>query len=324
MLLKKLILVLILFGIGSVYSDVYASQCEKVDLRENQPQLQSYFEKYRSQGGLDWCWAHAAADLLTYRVGAPVSASDLAFRGLADRFPNNFLELIDGLGSPDVRGFPSDAFSVAKKYGVCLEVDAPSDDSPYKPKFNPITRGVAQVLRLRDDIRQGRVQGTDYADFACFKPVNEIFPHLNVEDIFSILRKTSDDTAVDAFDLLSQINCANRRVELPDLRFDEKKWGTSKSKVRILHEQLSNGNPVIISVPLRLILGEDESGNHALTVFGRELRQGKCEFLVRNTWDLLCSILAEKYVKNCNSRNGTFWMSEEDLLTSLNRIYYLR
>jgi hypothetical protein len=177
---------------------------------------------------------------------------------------------------------------------------------------------------LRDDIREGRLQTIDDDHLACFKPVNEIFPHLNVQDVFSILRRTTDHSTVDAFDLLSQVNCANRRIQVPDLRFNEKKWGSSRSKVRILHEQLSNRNPVIISVPLQMILGPNEAGNHALTVFGREFREGKCQFLVRNTWDLLCAYLEKKYEKDCNSRQGTFWLREEDLLTSLNRIYYLQ
>jgi|GEM_PF-6518023 len=299
-------------------------KCDRVDLRETKPALKAYFQDHRSQGGLDWCWAHAAADVLTYRVEIPISASDLAFRALAERFPVSFTEWLSGLGTPNMTGYSEDAFEIAAKYGVCSEEDSPSNDFPYSPKFSPVSRAISEVLKIRELITQGQVSPDFFEKMTSIKAVQAIFPHLQFTEIFDIIQRTTEHSPVEAFDLLTRSNCAQRRIEVPTFQFYDRTFGSVESKIQDLHKQISRQTPVIISAKINMLFQTSSNGNHALTIFGRDFLDGKCQFLIRNTWESQCSVLKSPLRNHCDNNDGSFWISEEDLALALNRLYYIR
>lgn len=318
-----LLLAILAFGISlSSFADPF--KCDRVDLRETKPALKTYFENHRSQGDLDWCWAHAAADVLTYRVETPISASDLAFRALAERFPLSFTEWLSGLGTPNMTGFPEDAFQIAAKYGVCSEEDSPSNDFPFSPKFSPVSRAISEVLKIRELMAQGQAYPVFFEKATYTKAIQTIFPHLQVLEIFDIIQRTSERAPIETFDLLTRSNCSHRRIEVPSFQFYDRTFGSIESKIQDLHRQISRQTPVIISAKMNMLFHTSSTGNHALTIFGRDFLDGKCQFLIRNTWELHCNALKSSFQNHCNNHDGSFWISEDALAPALNRLYYIR
>lgn len=252
-----------------------------------------------------------------------MSVSDLVFRTLRRRALTNFSEMFEDLGSPNVKGFSSDALQVARRQGVCLEEDSPSSDREAKPNYHLITRAIGNVLNLRHQFQEGRVQNYFEPNSMFFKSISTLFPHLEPRNLLSIFEASKEESSIVLFDRLAQANCGTRRISVPSFRVKKYGWGPAHWKLHKLDQHLSAGAPAIISIRINSILIFPYSGNHAMTVFGRELRDGKCQYMVRNTWEDQCAYLAKKYDKTCNNYDGTFWIDEETLREGLDRVYLI-
>jgi len=86
--MKPLFFTLILLGSFSAYADEAqngptprsAAQCAPMDIRPMHPHLSEMWNNPRDQDGVGWCYAYAAADLLSVEAGMNVSAAELSYR----------------------------------------------------------------------------------------------------------------------------------------------------------------------------------------------------------------------------------------------------
>lgn len=90
----------------------------------------------RHQGDIGWCYAYTAADLLSARLGRPVSAVDIAMifnERVSAQIHSGIENLVKGRNpfAPETRregGFIGDAVRDVAERGVCWETDVPSQN----------------------------------------------------------------------------------------------------------------------------------------------------------------------------------------------------
>lgn len=63
------------------------------------------------------------------------------------------------------------------------------------------------------------------------------------------------------------------------------------------------------------------AGEHSVLVVGRKFENNENYFLIRNSWGESCDGYIQKIKRNCE--NGYFWISEDDLLSTLYSVVYL-
>jgi hypothetical protein len=49
-------------------------------------------------------------------------------------------------------------------------------------------------------------------------------------------------------------------------------------------------------------------------ITGRRWSEGKCQFKVRNSWGQDCSVYDPSVIEGCNEAEGSFWLSDDELL----------
>jgi hypothetical protein len=65
--------------------------------------------------------------------------------------------------------------------------------------------------------------------------------------------------------------------------------------------------------------------NHALAVVGRRPgADGKCEYLIRNSWGKGCSFYLPQIAEKCDPAKGSFWLTSSQLDGNVDRIVHLK
>ncbi len=254
------------------------ASCTKIDMRPK-------FAPVRDQDSIGWCYAFAAADILSYNSGKEVSALDVAlsynednknFKGIGKKYFDADETSYEG-------GKVANAVSASAKKGLCLDEKFSSDDSK--------KMSTKQAIKSVEEIKS-KANSKDPNFWNCdMRGFNRLFPYVNIKDFFEIVQKT---TKVDFFNKLADKACEPRLHNLKNakaqtINFHRASAAKKNQKFQEVDEQLTKNNPVALSFYARLFFpGSD--GGHAVTIVGREwdTKTKQCEYIIRNSWGPNC------------------------------------
>jgi hypothetical protein len=321
-----------------------AAQCTDLDARESRPQLKEFYATPKYQDGLGWCYASAAAEMVTHKIGRPVSAVDMAIIhnheihssafGRAKREIGNKLGFFDEEKGAYEGGFIRDAILGAKKYGICSAKRMPSqlERNPY------LKGGLLELLKNIEAFNQYQAKkSTDLEGFSqgveCsgqdgwgVSGFKEYFPGVDVRSLYNLLVKEAQQDVNETLFDLAQAHCRQDRIPLKKLKVREinLQAGSSASWTKVLDAQLAKGNIAGISFYMRMLVSSaDRWEGHATTVVARKFQYGECMYLVRDSSTQGCGWYRSQLQDLCDAKTQTLWVPETQMNRYLKSIDYL-
>lgn len=289
------------------------SSCERKDLRNET------LGAPRDQDSIGWCYAFAAADLLTYKTGKKVSASDVSLN-----YESGWVkDLGVTLGRSEATyegGRIEGALEKMKEKGICLEKDFRSDDMA----GGSLREMVDTVDKAKKKYEKGqRICDTGQA------ATSELFPNINMNDYYEILDKSSragflselQQKSCGKRESASNIEVINENGVFGDLS-DQKKLS------EMIDAQLDKNNIAGIGYDARPLISQQferegsEQFMHGSIVVGRRFnkKSNSCEYLIRNSWGKSC----ETYRSPLDCEEGNVWIPKEDLMKGLINVTYIK
>lgn len=307
--------------------------CETKDIRDHLPKrVADYFRRPQRKGGMGWCYAYTAADLLSARLGLPVSPPDVALTyhrfapyqeaRVPDSGPRGYREGTEG-------GYISESITTARdtRRGVCPESVLPMDSLRGDHDPERFVKALKQLQNFRDRFRRDKREVANFLqNYDCELRIQDQLPHVNINDVLDIVERSAGKTVVEIAGALADKNCAGKRIRVPkDVRpvliFNDPKF-------RIAHfidRALEKNAPVTLSLPYGALSGDlSDKTLHAVTVLGRKVVDGKCHYLIRNNAaDSGCGHYAENLRASCTP-DDTLLLPEDTIRQMADSIEFLR
>ena len=326
-------------AIGNIKSPARSeASCGGVDLR---PQM----GPVRNQDSIGWCGNFVAADLISFRLGKRLSAADVAVSYNSD---HQGLQRFFGSRDSQLEGsFVDEAVNASLAKGVCLERDFPSEsfgnDETLLKQMQAVEsfthRVQAQNVRSRLDAMDAatsiglsaEVDDPPPAPTEAFKvnecdlsdnPYRRLLPSISPRQIADILERTSPARTMTA---LNELACQGRRIRPWPLPVAVNKINRdNKESLKLIDSVLNSRRPVGISYQIFQFewSRNPDRKSHGSSVVARRFNpeNGRCEYLVRNNWGTSCGSYPPKDYK-CEA--GNFWVTQGQLLNSLNSVTYV-
>lgn len=292
--------------------------CPTVDLRN-----EFDFGAVRNQKNLLWCYAYAAADIVSFKLKKQVSPFDLALSTIQQFMIND--PTLRPSYITDVPGGNIEVLSQAiAKYGVCDAVKFSASNDFSAPALPEVEKDVTQLVRgyRAGHLNEAQIRkaflnsGTKY---------HAVFPTSSQEDLVQALLH-DEDTTYPLVGFVNQI-CANRtqarfnfgrevRGEIPgDLAF------------RSIRGILASHIPVVVNYGSGVLhnINSQAIGGHESSLVGMRFNkaQNRCEFLLRNSWgDFSPSTSYDPRLKVA-TLNGYTWMPEEVIRKNILATYWI-
>ncbi len=328
-----------------------ADHCSNVDNRSD------LLGPVRNQDSVGWCFAYAAADLVSYKLGTKISAFDLGLSYFQTKEgKKTIIKASDkptDINNPYKTDYAGGAIqnSIATLYkqgGACKEDDLHSDDF----KQSSVAFALMKDGSSKVDLEKfySTIEDKDVRDFIenieGYKRKNQdgfynnekalcetlgnthlLFPDLDLATILGTIEGAKNSG--NAIDWLQYLSCNGKRIPLPDktnLRAGnvQKEQMLGHMLLPEIDEQLDKGNILQATYQVHMLLQDkdkkDYPGNpeHASTIVARKFSNGSCQYLVRNNWGKSC----DYYNPALECENGSIWVTEKDLQKSLTGIVY--
>ncbi|WP_374033978.1 C1 family peptidase [Bdellovibrio bacteriovorus] len=256
----------------------------------------------RNQDSIGWCYAFAAADVLSFKLKKKISAADIAVN-YNDSLFNTGAKYVGVKAGSLEGGFPSSALEGAIEKGLCLEKDFPSEDN-INGEFQEL---ITQIDKLgRDEITSWSAPNCEKV----YQTSRRLFPNVSTKDLEHILKTSS---RADFIDQMANRTC-KQRIKT-DLKVSSPWTFREKSLGDEIDEQLSAKNPVVLSYDAQG-LGDrrdySQLGMHASVLVGRRFNEksGQCEYLLRNSWGRSCGYYDPSY----QCKEGNIWIPKADIV----------
>lgn len=305
---------------GSVWAD--QRSCTPVDFRSRLPPL-------RNQDSVGWCYAFAASDLVSFKVGTAISPVDIAISTEAAK--ESYFSYLKGFfSSGDHAGrrlTGGDRVHTAIKYGskrgFCRDADLPSDDYVYAQMRADLKSALDEIGKMRASARAMGHASAGKCDEE-YRRLRSIFPNISPAELADALDASSFRPLLD---LLVDKTCKNRikprgGIEAEFIKLQGKR---PAEKATTLNRILSSGRPVGIGYDANVVYdmnkGSEYKDNHDSSIVGRRWnsRSNSCEYLLRNSWGRSCSIPDPQY----DCENGYVWLPEGPLTRVLESVYFI-
>lgn len=321
---------------GQLDEQLKQKPCEPVDLRNES------LGDVRDQGSIGWCFAYQAADLVSYELGKRVSARDIAQTHHSHKGFKNAKKFIGG-------GNSLLAAKLALEKGVCSEEDFPSDNEEYydvNSKLFQLEEIFVELEKIKKQWEQengkqkkpsnsyeaflryykeliAETNESEYQDPLCdsFYLIKTILPEVDLGILQEAIAKDTYDTYIKT---LFASQCNTKKLSRPGLEIKVTEVGGETSPLdalkvvdKVLLSEGKAGKPVGITYPYKMITDQNflgSSGLHAGTIVARRPGQnGRCEYLVRNTW-------GRTYKRGLGDEEGNVWVTDAELLA--NALHY--
>jgi len=322
--MKKSILLLI-FAQTYAYAD-----CTPKDLTDptylksvGKEKLIDHFAKPRDQDSVGWCGAYATTDSLSFSVGEAISAVDVSLNQYANQKKEGRLQDMSGISVLS-------ATNVAKKNGYCPESIIPSDQTSSSNLGHQALQSLMESFQKIADDFKAKGKPIDYCAQCSGdqfdKVIKPSLPNVTGEMIREVLIQNEGDSLKSLRALMNKLCEGNRKIAEPDTDLIYTK---GKNVSKILDEALDNDSMPSIGMNTALF-ATDESvpgghGPHELMIVARRPgANGKCEYLVRNSWGRSCAYYRPEIKKQCDPSKGSFWMDNDQLQTGVTDVVVVK
>ena len=340
-MLKIFISALLLITFHSAYADLTEQQCPNVDLAEK-------FGPIREQTKYGWCWAIAAADLISFTFGqidnnrvspvdvaaATISKSPQMIQSLSKKIEDkNQREISKNVHGAYVEwedkkfseSFEETGGNVAKaiyaynlRGGVCTEKQLPLPQ-PSLIRINPFKKQPAEETLynwLNHEIGE-HLFNTDIEKNAPIKLLNSCQSHKRFDSFIEETKRLANKKALEALEKEIKTACNPRQqldVLLPLLHGFQPKKGSDVGGALAFY--LKEGRPSALAFSphfLQKVL--DKTNSHEALVIGSRWNEetNSCEFKIRNSWGADCNIYPPPYNSAKNCQLGNVWVPEDVL-----------
>jgi hypothetical protein len=291
------------------------AECGHIDLRP-------LMGPVRSQGDIGWCYANAAADLLSFKFrddlgGRPVSSTYVA---LTFNYPIR--------SSTAEGGAASVALNIAQLKGLCPQLI--EDGIRMTGPQVSLKKRLNGLLYLKE--HYDSTDGTSLEeDLANYYTVNRsILTQIPREDLRDLLDHSSSRSFIAHF---AEYLCRGHKVfprhkAIAVARTKYSLGGQTWPLIRILHRQMDKQQPAAINYFADLFDADNakklQSSRHTSVIVGRDWNEHthQCEFLIRNSWGPYCHQYKAASLKDrCEA--GNVWVSEKVLSNYIyGTVYY--
>lgn len=332
-------LLLLSFIVSMPYASAqHVSQqtCTDTDIREtnpkikNDPKLYEHFSKPRNQDSIGWCYAFAAADIVSAEVGAPISALNVStnYNELFEKsfFHRTFKKISYKFNPPsdeddfpvEEGGFGEFAVRSMSKKKFCEEKDFPYDQSYSNQTLNMIWK-LEEAKKYILETEATEEVACQLVDF------NLTIGGLKLQDIAPITKTLTQKSLNETLLKVAETKCKDNLIEVPKLNVKtiykpRTKLGVNRYFSHV-NKALESGKPVYISYHSGDFT-EPNGEAHASVVTARRWKNGRCEYKVRNSWGKSCA--SYKKDIDCNLAEGSFWISDEQFRNSIKSINYVQ
>jgi hypothetical protein len=317
-ILKIIILPNLIYSLA--YANLTEEQCTPVDIRDKNSQLKEFFSTPRDQDSIGWCYAFAAADLLSVEAGTPVSAahtSAIYNKKIETRLWDSWFHNVI-FNDIYESGVVEEALNYAKNAkDICTEAGMPFDAHPMFYYY---------ILQL-EEIKK-YVEETQSMNKFC-NYIKDIFPYLpfsNV-DFLKLYHAIINDQLNKGLEELITNSCQDKKIQIPD--FKVKKitkdfWFPDNENAKTKYfnkigKVLASGKPLAITYKVSGVT--KYPGNHASVVMAREWINNQCQYKVRNSWGRSCA--PYKPGIQCVQEEGSFWVNEDTFYEMVIDIDYI-
>jgi hypothetical protein len=309
-------IIYLLIVVLSTLSFLQAEECSTI-INQNEA---VNIENARNQDGVGWCYAYAAADLLSYRLNKKISAVSLYNSGQSIE-----KDIATKAGNGGDIAFAISDY-LRKKNSLCLEEDLPSSDFKFCSYMN-----YSEFLNsLYQSINEKYISN----DQCLSENLKAVFP---IADYNVIQNYTSRFGSKNLVEYLYDLQCKKQSFKgykvnpvnqyLP--RF------TKDALLKNIDALLEKKEIVGFASQWDKLAETDDpakTGGHATVIVGRRKSPdtGECEYLVRNSWGkscddmegegLTCDLACEG---NQCRYTGHLWVSTRRIKNSILGITYL-
>lgn len=316
-LMKKYIPLLLL-----THVEVFAN-CGPKDLTDpsylrsvGKENLISHFSKPRDQDSVGWCGAYATTDSLSFAVGEAVSAVDVSINQYANEGNTNKLQDLSGISVLS-------ATDVAKTNGYCPESVIPSDQTSSSNLGHQAIQTLMTTFQQIADDYNSRGMPKDYcvtcAGSQFERVIKPTLPGVTSDMIREVLVANRGDSLKSLRALMHKLCEGKRKIAKPKTEFFHI---NGKNVAKVMDEALDNDSMPSIGMNTASF-ARDESvpgghGGHEMMVVARRPgANGKCEYLIRNSWGRSCSFYKPHIAEKCDPAKGSFWMDSDQMQASV-------
>lgn len=321
-------LALSLIIIMMINHSAWATSCEPRDLTDpsylrsvGKEKLIGHFSEPRDQDSVGWCGAYASSDSLSFAVGEPASALDISINQYArNKSKNVDLNSLSGIT-------PNAASNVAQSVGYCPEAVIPSNSTGSSNLGGKLLTEIMDAFQNISNDFKSRGKPSDYcvrcsvSDSASV--IKQALPHVSDAMIRDVLVKYQGDSLASTRELMFKLCEGNRRKVSPTVVTYTQSQLRSKNASEILKNALASDSMPSIGISAGVF--SSMSQDHEMIVVGQKPgRNGKCQFIIRNSWGRGCSYYNEPYASSCDPSKGTFLMDEDTLRANLQDILIIK
>lgn len=280
----------------------------------------------RDQNNVGWCYAVAAAELVSAEEGRCYSTAAFAIAyneaGVLSSARKKLYDYDDTKKEVvEEGGFISFSLESAQKHPVCLECDLPLRDF----KIATVPEKYRSYLGLLRWIRESATEAMDAPAFVekHYTDIKQFFPKLEKPEIIEILDESRDGSAVHALFMATLESGEKISSDYKVSRFLNMFSASHKDRsemIELMDRWLQLGKVVGLSYNAYYLKYDFPSkhlgqGGHASTVVARRFNDesGSCEYLVRNSWGDSC----DGYNSSLDCEKGNIWLPEHRMFQAI-------
>jgi hypothetical protein len=326
---SNLIRCLFLFGALLLLnlSTAQADNCSAVDLAKEMGPV-------RNQGDIGWCYANAAADLLSYRYRSELKGQQVSALYTALMFNSKFYE--QTLISKATQKITDKIISEGGSISLAVKAAITEGFCPRTKDDNFIKQGTGYSLQkklqlglrlkaLYDQRQMQKLRET----INKIRSTNSILNEVPDSRLYKVLETSTQETFLKGLaDELCQGKKFRPKTESDvDLVLMPRVSGLSWALFKKMNSELDEKRPVGVGYYSTLFksyaLPIETTDAHASVVIGRKKINGQCHYKLRNSWGSGCNYKNPAF-QGAGCEGGNLWVSENEFKRYLYAVISLK
>lgn len=317
-------------------------RCGSVDFR---PVL----GKPRDQGFTGWCYAHTAADLVSFRLKKRVSPFDLAAQAMLgdlaalgrsadpaiqgflrrnpgwlrrtaagraeDKSEQNSYNILGRNGLYSIGGNEDAAILLANVKGLCAEENLPTGPKALAQELEEVR--VYHLQRSRKERPEALAPIGAVQEKEARKSAHSFLAYV---DAHCAPRLKAPTLIPWLYEEAKSVKELRRKFKSGNLSVEANR----KKMMGLINRALDAGKPAAIGYDGRELQADvdaDDDGDHASVVAARRWDGQRCRYFIRDSYGTDCGQYRAKVRERCEAKNGGVWIREDELKSIFSVVY---
>lgn len=271
--------------------------------------LIEHFKKPRSQDSTGFCSGYSSSDAISFATGVPVSALYMSVAVSAEN--QRGLDINEVIKNVQENGYcPESSIPSSTTYSSDLGESSLYSFLDYFQEYINKTNGGQKNI---DDC--GNCTTMFFEKY--LKPT---IPGSILDLVNEVIKKNANVRLKSVREILTRV-CGKNLVASPNIEFELVQSVSNQQYVNKIQEALENSSMPVIVIDTSTFVKVGPHYRHAMVVAGKRIgSNGKCEYMIRNSWGRSCSFYTPEVANTCNENTGTFWLPESQLTKTLDEV----